>query len=266
MINFKKEILVYLPCYNCEAQIIKTLTGIPKILHEKIECLVVDNQSSDKTSELVLKEIKNNTFPFKVYLIKPKNNLGYAGSQKLAYSIAVRSGVIRQVIMLHGDGQYSSDLIKSFEPYFTKEYALVNGYRDKKIYPGKEETPLKTYIIIKFLSILESLLTGIKQKEWHSGFVMYATSYLKKLPLDKLSPTPHIDGEFLICADILKEKTFSIPIYKKYKDLTAFEGLGRIMHVLNVFKIIFNYRLTLYHKLLKGNPASLLDVNYDILN
>ncbi len=263
--EFQKRILIYIPCYNCEENIIETMAMIPEECHDQIECLIIDNQSNDQTVNHVLKEMKAKKYPFKVHLIRNKKNYGYAGSQKTAYSLAINSPNVEYVIMLHGDGQYPSVLLKQFMAVINDDYAIVNGYRHKKSHPEKEETPWSTYCIIKTLSWIESVLTGFKQKEWHSGFVMYQTKFLKKIPLHKMSNTPHIDGEFLILAGVMGERTFSVPIYKKYKDLQAFAGLSRIVHVLNTFRIALKVRFKYYHRLLKNPDTTLIDYQFEEL-
>ena len=261
ILEFQKLIVIYLPCYNTELAIIDTLSNIPEEFHDKIECLIVDNNSEDSTTDKVSKEVGRGTFPFKIHLIKTKENLGYAGSQKLAYSLITRSTVVEHVIMLHGDGQYDPSLMKKFLPLIEKSYGVIYAYRDKSLFRDKEETPIVTYLIIKILSWLENFLTGFNIKEWHNGFVLYQNDFLRKIPLQLLSDFPHIDGELIIVAGILQEKTTSIPIYKRYKDHAPFQGFGRIKHVLTVFKVIYRFRRKYYHRILKdGNPS---EVSYD---
>jgi glycosyltransferase involved in cell wall biosynthesis len=262
---FNKSILLFIPCRNCETSIVEVISNIPQELRGQIECLIIDNQSTDSTSELVFKEINNENHPFKINLIKTKNDIGYAGSQKLAYLLATQSPNVKYVIMLHGDGQYDPSLLKDFVPLINNKYAIVNGFRDKRTYPHREETPFITYYIIKILSWFESLITGHTHKEWHSGFVMYDSDFLRKIPLQFLSDIPHIDAEFLICAGILNENTKSIPIYKNYDGYEAFCGLPRIRHVLNVFKIMFKFRIGYYHTILTANNVSKINYKYDII-
>ena len=248
--QFNKPILIYIPCYNCESWIVETLCSIPPELHDQMECLVIDNHSTDRTGERVLEVIKEGKLPFKISLIQTKENIGYAGSQKLAYHLATNSSDIKNVIMLHGDGQYCSSLLTKFMSHINNDYAIVNGYRDKKTYPHQEATPFASYIIIKMLNFLEYLITGYAQKEWHSGFVMYRKEFLSNISLQLLSDTRHIDGELLICAGILKENTLSVPIYKRYND---YEGLNRITkakNVLNVLRIMWKCKKANDHRIL----------------
>jgi glycosyltransferase involved in cell wall biosynthesis len=264
-LNFQKPVLVYLPCYNCAETVLTTLSAIPTEMHADIECLVIDNQSPDGTAQIVSRAIQENRFPFKIAVIQPQDNIGYAGSQKLAYSLAVKSERVKNVIMLHGDGQYPAELVAGFRDYLGQGLAIVNGCRSKRVFFRKEETPWLTYLIIKCLSGLESALLGIRQKEWHSGFVMYSTDFLRKIPLAQLSATMHIDGEFLMCAAVLGEPTRSLPIYKKYKELDALGGWKRIEHILNVFKLIRKYKQGHYHRILNAPMPAAVAYGFKIV-
>jgi len=263
---FQKPILVYIPCYNCADKIVQTISEIPPELHDQMECLILDNDSSDGTSDIVLRFIKEKSLSFKVNVIRANENLGYAGSQKLAYTLAINSKNVKKVIMLHGDGQYPPALLRAFVPYFNSDVDLINGYRSKKHYPKEEETPILTYAIIKCLSALESFVLWISQKEWHSGFVMFDRSFLQKIPLHQLSTWMHIDGEFLMCAAVLGAKTESVPIYKRYKKFESFGGVGRLKHILIVFRLMGRYRCGYYHKILKLAQQTEIFYNYTTLN
>lgn len=264
-INFQKPILIYLPCHNCAQKIEQVLNEIPKEFHPQIECLIVDNCSTDATSEIVLKVIRQKKFPFRIHLIRTKENLGYAGSQKLAFSLAIESAPVKHIIVLHGDGQYPPVHLKKFLPFIEKDYSLVNGFRDKTTYPKEEETPLMTYRIIKFLSAVESFFLGLKQKEWHSGFVMYRRDFIRRVPLQYLSPYMHIDGEFLMCAGVLNEKTAAVPIYKRYKGFVFFCGHARRKYIWHVFKLMLRYKSGYYHRFLKSSEKTKIIDEYDNL-
>ena len=265
ILKFQKPIVIYLPCYNTESAIVNTLRKIPEDFHDKIECLIIDNNSDDSTSDKVSEEVEKGTFLFKIHLIKTNENLGYAGSQKLAYSLITMSDDVEHVIMLHGDGQYDPALMNKFLPLIGKNYGVIFGYRDKSIYHDKEETPIVTYLIIKILSWIENILTGFDVKEWHNGFVLYQNDFLRKIPLQLLSDFPHIDGELIIAASILQEKTTSIPIYKRYKDHVPFQGLGRIKHVFTVFKVMYRYKRKQYHRMLKDGIPSVISDEFEII-
>ena len=134
-------------------------------------------------------------------------------------------------------------------------------YGGKIFYKNNEETPFLTYIVVKLLNSIENICTGFRFKEWHSGFVMYSVNFLKSIPLNKLTETRHIDGEMLMCAGELQERTVSIPIYKKYKEYVGFGGLSLIKYVgLHVPTVIIK-NIKGHHKKILSDHNKHIDIN-----
>jgi glycosyltransferase involved in cell wall biosynthesis len=253
------EIVIFIPAYNCEKTIVQVIEAIPTELRNKCLILIIDNGSSDETVELIKKFIENEKENISIYLIATKINLGYSGSQKLAYQISSNIQNIKWVVMLHGDGQYDPLLITKFLPYCDSNLNAVYGYRSKLIYGSKEETPLITWASIKFLNVIESFVTGVRLKEWHTGFVMYSTNFLEQLDFSKLTETPHLDGQLLAISSKFKNGNESFVIYKRYKGLQAFEGAARFKYIKNVFKLMPEIR-----KIVNNPDTILIDKNSDI--
>lgn len=236
---FHQPFLVYIPCYNCARTIAAVIDAIPEEFADKAEILIIDNQSTDGTGEVIrgMPECR-----FRCTVVRTSRNLGYAGSQKLAYHLALQSPIVRHVIMLHGDGQYPPELLRAFLPLAQQGCDIGYGYRSKLRYGAVEETPLLTFAVIRILSILESIVTLTFRKEWHTGFIMYSTRFLGNVPLQVLTTTPHIDGHLLYAGGQLDAKVQGIPIFKRYRDLQAFEGEARSRYVIDVLKLMFAFR------------------------
>ena len=71
---------------------------------------------------------------------------------------------------------------------------------------------------------------------------MYSKKFLRRLPLNKLTDTSHIDGHISFLAGLYGESVESVPIYKRYKGYAAFSGIGRIKYVLDVIRLMFEFR------------------------
>lgn len=239
---FTRSMLIYIPAFNCQQTIASVLQGIPKTVREKADVLVIDNCSTDETVRAAVSASCQDDLGARVHIIRPPQNLGYAGSQKLAYTIACEAPAVQWIAMLHGDGQYPPSLLEIFERYLSSTAGVVYGYRSKAHYPCLEETPLATWAIISALSVVESLVTGVHRKEWHTGFVMYATRFLKKVNLTALTHTPHIDGNLLFAASVVGEAAIPVPIYKRYKALDQFEGAARRQYVIDVVGLMLQFR------------------------
>ena len=242
-ITLSHKLLIYIPAYNCAQYIVSVLDEIPEKFWDIADILIIDNCSTDKTVENIQKARAENRWPAPVHLIQPEQNLGYSGSQKLAYSIMLQSPTVKQVIMLHGDGQYPPELLEDFVPYFDSNYGVVYGYRDKSVHADKEETPAGTYRVIKLLSALESFVTGHSRKEWHSGFVMYSRKFLSRVNFGQVTDTYHIDGQLQFVSGELGEQVKAIPIWKRYKEYEQLKGLNRLTYVLHVLRLSLVFRL-----------------------
>ncbi len=214
------------------------LASIPDRVHAIADILVVDNCSQDGTATAVLAAQQAGTIRRDITVIQPSRNVGYAGSQKLAYSLACRSPAVQWVAMLHGDGQYPAELLDKHISRLDSKAGIVYGHRSKLWHPFREETPIPTWVIIRVLSILESALTGVFRVEWHSGFAMHATRFLRSVNLSALTNTPHIDGHLLYAAHALRERVETVPIFKLYKSLSPFEGAARRQYVIDVLKMM----------------------------
>lgn len=249
---FGRKTVVYIPAYNCQDTIVSVLRRIPAVPDGVI--FLLDNKSSDSTAQKALEELRKTPASMPVVIVRSEENLGYAGSQKAAYGILRDLPSVERIIMLHGDGQYDPALIHRLVPLFDSKVDLAYGVRSKK--DPMEETPWKTFLIIKVLSLIESLITGHFRKEWHSGFVMYSTRFLRRVDLGALTSTPHIDGNLLFIGGLLKADVRPVAIYKLYRELTAFEGAERRTYVINVFKLMWKFRSTSAEAVLRKSDIS----------
>lgn len=237
---FTKTNVIYIPVYNCTATIVDVVKSIPSSLREQAQVVIVDNCSPDGTFDYIQQKMKDGVLPSDLIVLQTPENCGYAGSQKFMYSQLTKWPWVERVAMLHGDGQYpGSELTKFFDPSLA-QFDVIYGYRTKGL-PG-EETPWSTYFIIKLLSLMESLVTGVFRREWHSGMVAYSARFLKRVDFDQVTKTPHIDGNLLFVSSHKEFKVTSVPIVKKYRELTAFEGHERRKYVMNVFKHMWEFR------------------------
>ncbi len=114
----KDKILLFIPAYNCEKQIIRVLDKLTAPVMAYIShVIVVNNQSTDDT-EAVVKgyQITHPNFPLTI--LRNRENYGLGGSHKVAFSYAKEHGY-DYVIVLHGDDQGD---IGDFLPVLSKRY------------------------------------------------------------------------------------------------------------------------------------------------
>lgn len=230
--------LIYLPAYNCAKTVVSTIREIPESIAQCSQLLVVDNSSPDGTAMIAADFLKTRSWRNRATVLRTTRNLGYAGSQKLAFRLARSQPDVPFVVMLHADGQYPPRFLPDFFSKLESGSELAYGCRSKETFGDLEETPFKVKLAITTLNKLECVLTGCpKVREWHSGYVGYSSAFLKRLNLSAITDTRHIDGNMLFAATKLGARIDSVPIFKRYKDFEGFHGpaaYGYILHCLGL--------------------------------
>ena len=87
----KEKILIFIPSYNVEKKIEKVLKRIPKVIFKKynIKILVIEDDSNDRTLNVIKEIIKRRRRKINMNLIANKKNKGYGGVQKIAFLYAI---------------------------------------------------------------------------------------------------------------------------------------------------------------------------------
>ena len=128
MTNLK--ILVAVPMFNCEKQIIPTLDTILLFQHGISEVWIIDNRSTDQSIQIVeeyLKSVKSFQIPMKLF--QNKENYGLGGTHKITFEMA-NENFFSHVLIFHGDHQaQGSDLAAFIEIAQTKPNSIILGSR-----------------------------------------------------------------------------------------------------------------------------------------
>jgi glycosyltransferase involved in cell wall biosynthesis len=172
------RILLFIPAYNCEKQIVRVLGSLDSRIRDYIEeIIVVNNRSTDGTEEAVREFMRTHPY-MHIRLLRNKDNYGLGGSHKVAFSYAI-DNKYDYVIVLHGDDQGD---IRDFLPVLKKKiymgYDCVLGAR---FMPGSR---LEGYSLFRTVgNIVYNFLyaIGIRDRVFDlgSGLNMYDVSMLK---------------------------------------------------------------------------------------
>ena len=183
-----KKIVVVLPAYNAELTIKKTYDEIPFDIVDEV--VLVDDASSDKTSELAKHlGIK--------HIIRHEDNRGYGGNQKSCYDKALELGG-DIVIMLHPDYQYTPKLIPSMASIIAHDlYPVVLGSRILGKGALKGGMPFYKYIANRFLTLFQNLLMGQKLSEYHTGYRAFSKEVLESIDYHANSDDFVFDNQML---------------------------------------------------------------------
>lgn len=220
------RIAIFVPTYNAGRTLPVVLDRIPRDVKERVEeIFVVDNASADNTY-LIGVGYKNERGLPNLRVYKNERNLGYGGSQKVAYQYAIDKGY-DVVVMLHGDAQYAPEKISYLlEPFETGEADLVFGSRMTGL-PLKGGMPLHRFLGNKALTAIENLTLNWNLSEYHSGFRVFSCAALRQVPFHRCSDYYHFDTEILIQFKLKGLRVVERPIPTYYGTERCYVNLWR---------------------------------------
>lgn len=241
------KIILAIPCYNCEKQIVRVLNSLTVEIASKVnKIIILDNYSTDKTLNSAIKSIKllDRTIQNKIFLYQNNRNIGLGGSFKslIETSVLERADYLA---VLHGDDQASiHDLLDMihlkeiqdlsvdciFGARFMSESKLI-GYSKTREYGNR------------FINLIFSCFTGKRIHEIGSGLNIYKVS---SLPIDEIMNWPnHIAFDVNLLLGFIKNKANIIfhPISWKEYDQTS--NAKNINTALLVLKMLFRFKLGL---------------------
>lgn len=167
-----KSLSVFMPAYNEEDSIAKTVEDVVKVLKSlKInwELLVINDGSKDKTAEVV-KELEKK-YPG-VKLVSHEKNRGYGRALKTGFAEAK----YEWVAFVDSDGQFNFDEIKKLLAK-TGEADVILGYRLNRA------DPFQRRIFTWGWKMLAMVLLGLNVKDYSCGFKL-----IKKKVIEDISP------------------------------------------------------------------------------
>ena len=219
--NKENKILIFIPAYNVEKQIVRVLKKIPFNLLNAyhVQILIIEDNSKDSTRHVIEDYLKTNANSHLIHLLKNEKNHGYGGVQKIAFNYALRNN-FDFIIMLHGDDQYEPEMLPEFIlNLLSNNVDVVFGSRfiDPKA-PLKGGMPLNRYIGNRAVTFIQNLIVGTKMTEFHSGYRAYKLNVLQKVNFQKNTNDFYFDSEIIIQMSKLNFKIKEIPITTIYAD------------------------------------------------
>lgn len=163
------DVSIIIPAFNEERAIGGFLTELLDGLETKLiyEVIVINDGSSDKTSEIVSK--------FNVNLINHEINKGYGAALKTG----IRASNARKILICDSDGQHSIDDINKI--ISIKDYLMVVGKRGSESHVQTNRVAGKTV-----LGLFANFLAGQKIPDLNSGLRLFdrqtIIKYLHILP------------------------------------------------------------------------------------
>ncbi len=219
--NTPRRLLIFVVAYNAEKTIQQTLRRIPAaLLHDYgAEVLVIDDSSTDRTFARGEGLRRDETLPFALTVLFNPENQGYGGNQKIGFHYAIERG-FDFVALIHGDGQYAPECLPELiAPLATGQADAVLGSRMiKKGDARRGGMPLYKFVGNRILTSVQNALVRADLSEWHSGYRLYSTDALRRIPFHLNSNVFHFDTEIIIQLLIAGLRIREIPIPTYYGD------------------------------------------------
>lgn len=213
----REKILVFIPGYNCEKQIVRVLKQFDENVLKYIdEIIFVNNRSTDNTEKAVLDYKKEHgELPIKVLRNDENYNLG--GSHKVAFNYALKNKY-DYLIVLHGDDQGDiHDLLPYLENGEFRNFDCLLGSRFLKA--SKLEGYSKFRIFgNRVFNIIYSMCIGRKIKDLGSGLNMYNTKIFENNFYHKFPDRLTFNCCMLFAADYYKQTIKFFPISWREED------------------------------------------------
>ena len=212
------RILIFIVAYNATSTLSWVLDRIPASLRrENVEVLVIDDSSPDNTFRAGMNYVAGcEDGPFKITVLRNPENQRYGGNQKLGYRYAIDHG-FDFVALVHGDGQYAPECLPALlAPLIAGEADAVFGSRMmNKGGARRGGMPLYKLVGNKILTRFQNALLGTDMTEFHSGYRLYATRALQKIPFEYNTNDFHFDTDIIIqfVRAGLRIKELPIPTY-----------------------------------------------------
>ena len=216
-----RRVLLYLPCYNQEMMVERVLDRIPPAARrDSAEILVVDNCSTDATAVRAL-EYRDREGLGNLEVVRNEHNLGYGGSQQLAYRRAIDRNY-DAVVMIHGDGQYAPEILLDIVgPILEGRADFVFGSRTLGD-PLAGNMPWVRYVGNRSLTFLQNLLLGLRISEYHSGYRAFSIPSLRQVNFEGISADYHFDTEIIILYSLKGLRIVEVPIPTHYGEERSF--------------------------------------------
>jgi glycosyltransferase involved in cell wall biosynthesis len=216
----KPRLLIFIVAYNAETTIRSVLQRIPASLRQyETEILIIDDASRDRTFEKGREVEVEGKLPFKLTVLYNPVNQGYGGNQKIGFHYAVKNG-FDFVALVHGDGQYAPEMLPDLiKPLLSGEADAVFGSRMMTRGAAlRGGMPLYKFVGNKILTTFQNKVLRASLSEFHSGYRLYSTNALRKIPFHLNSNQFHFDTEIIIQLLFARQRIKEIAIPTYYGD------------------------------------------------
>ena len=230
----EKKILIFAATYN-EAENIKNF--IEKILELNInlDLLIIDDNSPDKTWEIVENYKKNNK---NIVLIKRKGKEGLDTAHKFAFNYAKEHNY-NYLVTLDADLSHDPTKIPDFLDELKDEPFVIGS---RYIKDGKNEMKLKRYILSFVGNKIIKFVLGINCDEFTSAYRGFNLNMLTNFDIDDVSSRGYsffMETVYLVDSAGYNIKQIPIKFYDRLKGVSKIPKVEIFRTLKNLFLLRF---------------------------
>lgn len=208
--------LVFVPCYNCEDQIRRTLSGVQSsLVISELDVLVLDNCSQDKTFAVAQEFVQKNQLS-NIQVQQNPTNLGLGGSFKKA-SLKAKSEGYTHLLILHGDDQADIQDAEKMILNLSSNTATQLGARFMKGASLTNYSAIRRFVNLCFNWLMSLLFFRIVH-DIGSGLNLYQLSALPDKLIHRLDSHAAFDIDILLYLLSSKASFRFVPIQWKSVD------------------------------------------------
>ena len=242
------KIMVFIPMYNCEKQIVRVLGQFNDEICKYIsEIVVINNRSTDNGEKIVETFIKKSKINTTITLLRNDENYGLGGSHKVAFEYAIKNK-FDYAIVLHGDDQGN---ILDILPYLkSKEYQNYDSFLGARFMKNSKLVNYSKFRTFgnRVYNLLFSLVIHKKVYDLGSGLNMYKISSLKSRYYKKFPDNLTFNYCMVMAIQYYKQNIKFFPISWREDDQVS--NVKMFKQARNVLGMLFSYFLN-HNKFIK---------------
>lgn len=237
------NVTIVLPTYNEAENIVCFLNEVHQVISEisdfNINTLIVDDNSPDKTADIVKKLQQTND---KIFLLE-NNTRGLGNAYKAGFKYAINNLNPDILVEMDSDFSHTPSKLKELLPPIKEGYDFVIGSRYIKGGSIPKDWALIRKLNSKYGNIFARFIAGLFQvKDCTSGFRAINVNFIKQIDLDNLDVNGYAFQMNILYECVkLGAKTYEIPI--NFIDRVKGESKLSIKDVkefmINSFKLFF---------------------------
>jgi glycosyltransferase involved in cell wall biosynthesis len=234
----KDKILLFIPGYNCEKQIVRVLGQLDEgIMSFLTGVIVVNNRSTDETEEAVAAFMREHP-KMPVTLLRNQDNYGLGGSHKVAFRYAIDHGY-DYVIVLHGDDQGDiHDMDRVLKKRLYQKYDCCLGGRFMRGSGLKGYSLFRTFGNIVY-NFLFSAVVKNRIFDLGSGLNMYSTAMLKNHFYEKFPDKLTFNYCMILASHYYRHHIMFFPITWREEDQVS--NVKMASQAVSVLKMLASY-------------------------